>query len=846
MKIDSVVGPYVVRRHLGDGGMGSVWLADDTRLHRRVALKVLRAARQEDTAGRERLMREARAAAAINHPHIATVYDVIEVDGDIAIVLEYVEGETLRSAIANGPMPIERVLDIGVQLTKAIVAAHAQGVIHRDLKPANVIITPDAQVKVLDFGIARLISLDTTLTVGADTIGGAGLLGTPAYAAPEQMLSSAVDERADLYALGVILFELASGRRPFAGNDAVALTAAKLGEVAPTLSSVGVNAPVPFESLVAALLERNPAQRPSSAVEVLGTLRALAGMPTTGTLPAPRPRTGRWLAAAALLCIVTVVAVISLMAPRRGETGSPTPPVVAVLPLRNTTVDASKDFLAAGLSESLIASLASSPALIVLSRAVVANAVSTAGDSSTAVKDLGAEYVVDGSLQQSGEQLRVAINVVQGNRSIWGGTFDGTIARVFELQTRMALGVSEALSIRPGAQPGPPALNPKALEAYWKGHAFLDRWDVKGNVDAAISAFGEALADDPKSALAHAGLGVAYWRKYMDTRDPESARASVDSGSKAAALEPDRPEVRYALAVSLAGTGRREEAVKELRQALALRPTFDDARRKLGEVLAQQGKIDEAVAEFQRAIAMRPRFWGGYSDLGLALLGAARYAEAAKAFEQVVALQPDNHMGHQQLGSVYQMLGDAPKAIAAYEKALAIRPSIGAYSNIGMLHHLNGDYARAVTAYQQALALRPNVASTHRNLGDAFQKLGRKEEARRAYLAAVERAETDLAVNPTSARTLAALAVYLVKAGRTTEGLGRMAAALRLAPDDVQVRYRAAVVNSLAGRADAALDEIAAAVERGYSVRAVQEEEDFTALRGMPRFRQLTNPTPER
>ena len=846
MTIDSVVGPYVVRRHLGDGGMGSVWLADDTRLHRRVALKVLRAARKENDAGRERLMREARAAAAINHPHIATVYDVIEIDGDIAIVLEYVEGETLRSAIAAGPLPIDRVLDVGVQLTKAIVAAHAQGIVHRDLKPTNVIITPDAQVKVLDFGIARLMSLDTTRTSGPDTIGGPGLLGTPAYAAPEQMLSSAVDERADLYALGVILFELACGRRPFTGNDPVALTTAKLGEVAPTLSSVGVNAPVPFESLVASLLERHAAQRPSSAAEVLGTLRALAGTPATGTLPAPRTRVGRWVIAAAVLSAVIAVAVTGLLSPRLPNADSSAPPVVAVLPLRNTTLDASKEFLAAGLSESLIASLAASPALIVLSRAVVAGAVGASGDASAAVKDLGAEYVVDGSLQQSGEDLRVAINVVQGDRSIWGGTFDGTIARVFDLQTRMALAVSEALAIRPGTQPGLPAANPKALEAYWKGHAFLDRWDVKGNIDAAISAFGEALADDPASSLAHAGLGLAYWRKYMATRDPDIARASVDAGSKAAALDPDRPEVRYSLAVSLAGTGRRDDAVNQLRQALVLRPTFDDARRKLGEVLALQGKIDEAVSEFQRAIAMRPRFWGGYSDLGIALLGAARYAEAASAFEQAVALQPDNHVGWQQLGSVYQTLGDTPKAIAAYEKSLAIQPGVGAYSNIGVLHHVNGDYERAVAAYQQAIALRPNTASLHRNLGDAFQKMGRTDHARRAYLAAVERAEADLAVNPTSARILAGLAVFLAKAGRTTEALGRMAAALRMAPDDVQVRYRAAVVNSLAGRPDAALEEIAAAVERGYSVRAVQEEEDFIALRRMPRFRQLTNHTRER
>lgn len=843
MQPGTTIGPYVVRRHLGDGGMGSVWLADDTRLHRQVALKVLRAAKGADTAGHDRMMREARAAAALNHPNIATVYDVVDIDGEITIVFEHVNGRTLASAIPDGAWPIARVIELGKQLAKALSVAHAHGIVHRDLKPANVMIGDDDQIKVLDFGIARLLPVGTTITSG-ETLSGAGFMGTPAYAAPEQMLSSAVDERADLYSLGVVLFEMASGQRPFPGHDVITQGSAKMSAPAPTLSSVGVSAPPALEALVAALLQRKPADRPASAADVLRELRAISGDPSTGPLPFLRTRSLRWVAAAVLLTAAVIALVLGIRGPMVA-TLSAAQPVVAVLPLRNTSADASKDFVAAGLSESLIASLASTPSMVVLSRSAVADAIKRASDTTRAVKDLGANLVIDGSVQQSGDRLRVSINVVRADQIAWARTFDGTIEKVFDLQTRMALAVSEALST-PWAGEGKQPTTRPALEAYWRGRAFLDRWDVKGNIDAAIEALSESVADDPDFALAHAGLGLAYWYKYGETRDQQFARLSVDSGAKAAAIDPNQPEVRFALAMSLDGTGRRDEAVAELKHALSLRPTFEEARRKLGLVLAAQGKIEDGVAEFDRAIALRPRFWGGYSDKGFALLSAARYQEAAAAFEQAVALQPDNHLVFQQLGSAYQFMGDTAKAIAAYQNALSIQPNFGSYSNLGTLQYDRGEYPSAVEAYQKAIALQPRLAGLHRNLGDAYAKMGRRADAMRAYATAVERAQADLAINPRSARGNAALAVYLAKAGRTAEALSKISTAVTIAPEDVQVRYRAAVVSALAGRTEDALNQIAAAIERGYSVRAVQEEEDFGALRSTPRFISLTTPNRER
>ena len=825
--------------------MGSVWLAEDTRLHREVALKTLRGSRMTDEAGRERLMREARAAAALNHPNIATVHDVVEVDGEVAIVFEHVEGATLATTLADGRLPLERVLQIGIQLAKALIAAHQQGVIHRDLKPSNVIVGKDGDVKVLDFGIARLMPAASTRTSPVET-GSAVFLGTPAYAAPEQLFTSAVDERADLYSLGVMLFEMAAGRRPYAGRDLMEVASAKLAEKPPSLSSTGALVPPAFDALVTRLLSQHPADRPASAAEVLGSLRTIAGDGSTDILPARRrARSARWIAAAVALCAAIGGALFSLGLPRASSPGDGSTAVVAVLPLRNNSGDAAKDFLAAGLSESLISSLASSPSLIVLSRTAVADAVKNDISIKKAVSDLGATYVIDGSVQQSGDVLRVAITLVRADQSIaWAQTFDGTLDRVFDLQTRMSLAVSEALpGNRPPAQLSGSTPSNSAQQAYWRGRAFLDRWDVKGNVDAAIAALSEAISEQPDFALAHAAIGMAYWRKYSDTRDQQFAKMAIDAGSKAATLQPNLPEVRLALARSLAATGRTDEALTELRQALALRPTFDEAQQQLGLLLSSQGKIDEAVQEFQKAIALRPKFWGGYNDLGGALFAAGRHADAAKAYEQVVALQPDSYIGFQQLGTSYQALGEPKRAIEAYQHAIAIRPSFGAYSNIGALHHAAGDYERAIEAYQLAIPLRPASAVIYRNLGDSYLRAGRAAEAHAAYVKAVERAEEDLTVNPNDPRRLAALAVYLVKAGRPDDALRRIARARQLNPNDPQVDYRSAVVNALIGRADAALKDIASAIERGYSVRAIQEEEDFTSLRTDRRFVDLTKST---
>lgn len=828
--------------------MGAVWLAEDTRLHRQVALKMVRPADAGGAVARERLMREARAAASLNHPHIATVHDVLDHDDQVVIVLEYVDGETLHTRIKRGPLPPSEAVDIAIQIAKALSTAHAHGIVHRDLKPANVIIGEGGHAKVLDFGLARLLDVGSTQTAAArvETAGVVGFVGTPGYAAPEQMVSSGVDERADLYALGVVLFEMICGRRPFPGHDPLQLATSKLSQEAPALSSTGKLVPPALDRLVAQLLQRDPDDRPASATDVVSQLRDVYGAPSSTELAGVRrPRFWTSVAAVALIAVLAGFGAWALGRFARPSIDPAAPPVIAVLPLANDSGDPAKDYLAAGIAESLISSLASLPSVTVLSRAAVAEARSRTKDEAAMAKDLGATYVVNGSVQESSGTLKISLHLVKPDRTVaWGDSVEGAFDRIFELQSRLASALTSALVVRVSASErermnAQPTSSPQAIAAYWQGRALMERRDLAGNVTAAIAAFTEAIAIDPNFALAYAALGEAYWQRYVETRDQNWVAKAMDAGVNALRLDANHPQVRYTLALTLAGSGKLDEATDELTRALAIRPNYEDARRQLGVVLARRGQIEAAVTEFERAIALRPTGWVNWSQMGVSLFQASRFREAAAAFTRVTELQPDNFFGFQQLGAAYQNLGEYDLALANYERAITIRPNPQAYSNIGGIHHLRREYAPAIEAYRRALELRPNSHITWRNLGDSYKQLGQQADASEAYRRAIAQAEAELKVDSTDASTISALAVYLAKMGRHGEAQSRISAALAAQAADPLVRFRAAEVYALGGRAADAVAMLKEAVARGMPLSRIREEEDFESLRTLEPFRTL-------
>jgi eukaryotic-like serine/threonine-protein kinase len=838
------IGPYRVTRPLGQGGMGAVYLARDTRLDRDVALKLFSGPEATSAAAREQVLAEARAAAAFNHPHIASVHDVLDVDGQVAIVFEFVEGDTLAERLRHGRLTAEQAVEIGLQLTDALAAAHQHGIVHRDLKPANIAITSDGVVKVLDFGVARVMPSEGDADAALTTF--AGFVGTLGYAPPEQALGQSVDARADVFAMGVVLFEMLTARRPFPGRDAVTVVQAMLSGEPPRVRSLAPEVAPELDGLIARMLARDPSRRPSSARQVRDTLESLAST-ARGTASAVTVRPDRWVGALLVAAAITA-ALVGTVLSKRPAAPADKPPVVAVLPLTNASADASRDYLSTGVAENLITRLAAIPSLTVLSRAAVNEIQNRSGDLRALSSELGATYLVDGSVQQVGERLRIDLRLLEPNGTVaWADDVEGSFAQVFELQSRLTAALAQALSVRLSAADRAtlaqqPTSNPDALDSYWRGRTLLERREIPQNVQAALTAFDDALRLDSRFADAHAARGEALWLLYLESRNAEQARAAVEAGTTALRLNPNRPEVRYTLAVTLAGTGQADAAIEELQRALALRPRFEDARLQLGLVLAEQGRVDEAVAEFRRVTDGRPNYARPFASMGFALYQAGRYADAAAAFERVATLQPDNVAAYHQAGATYHQLGDLTRAMELYRSAIAVRPYAPSYSNIGTIHYARREYAQAADNYRKAISLRPNARETHGNLGDAYSRLRRSTDARAAYLDAVRLAEEDLTVNPRDARLLASLAVYQQKLGNPSEARQRLDQAMAIAATDFQVLRRAAQVYALSNDPDAALTALEAAVANGLSPQALTADDEFRSLRGTPRFAALTNP----
>jgi adenylate cyclase len=552
---------------------------------------------------------------------------------------------------------------------------------------------------------------------------------------------------------------------------------------------------------------------------------------------------------AAAVAMVLTIGVVAWFVEMNNRRIGPEAPVIAVLPLSNMSGDAANDYLGAGLAESLITSLAAVPKVTVLSRSAVDESRQQNPDRASFVRSLDATYVVTGSVQSVADQLRVTLNLERPDASVaWGDTVQGPSRDLFDLQTRLATLLANAIADQtPSAEHATPAApitnNEVAQLAYWKGRALLDRRDLTGNTQAALTEFERAIAADPTFATAHAGLAEAQWQIYLQNNDKTWAQRAVESTQRALKLEPDRPNVRYIAALTLFRSGRYADADAELQRALALQPTYEDALRLHARVLIQQGKIDEGRGEFQKIMALRPNAVSVHTDMGVALYNAARYAEALTALEKAIALSPGSAVTLTRAGATAQQLGDTKRALEYYEKANSIQPRAETFSNMGTIYYGLGDYAKAAAAYEGSLLIRPISAVTNRNLGDAYSRLGRPDDARRVYQMAVSQAEAEVSVSPSDARAIARLAVYQAKVGDDGAAVRSVKKALALAPRDEYVLHREGVVHAIAGRTTQAIDAVERAIANGLAPRVVADEDDFSKLRPLPRFAEMVSTT---
>jgi len=862
--VESCVGPYRILEKLGSGGMGDVYLAEDTRLKRKVALKSLSETWLQRSGARERLLREARAAAILNHPNIAAIHDIVEAGDRAHIVMEYVEGESLSRRLSRGRLAAEDATAIAIQLCDAMAAAHAQGIIHRDLKPGNVSLTRDGKVKVLDFGLAtsppglaEAHAVSSSDTTPSDS---ERLLGTPAYMAPEQLRRRPVDERTDVYGVGVMLYELLTGRRPFRGEGVVELGMAILNEPTPTAAQAEPSVPAGLSAIVARAMAREPSERFQSALEMREALRRLPpSLSDAPTLSAAFPwdaRTARTLAGVRARPVVATLgvagaAILGLVAykwlrpPSQAAPSAEKPPVVAVLPLANVGGTPEDDYLGVGIADMLISHLAGVPGLTVVSRSATQEYEGRLPPTRRVSRDLGLSYLVTGAVQRSERRLQVSLTLVRPDDSVaWGQDFEGTLDELFALQRRVADGLAAALrpDLTPAERVGParqPTADREAFAEYARARTLLERTDVSGNAAKAIETFQRAIARDPGFALAHAGLGEAYWVRYRETQDPSLTLKARDAAIEALRLDPDHAATRYALAVIYSETGRAEAAIEELRRVLALQPASDDAHRLLGTILSEQGKWEEALVELQHAVERRPLYWRNHAALGHLFYRTGRHAEAIAAFRRVTELQPDNSRGFQMLGTAYHAAGDEGRALENYLKSLERGPDARAYSNIGFIYYGQGKIAEAASAWEEAARLEPGSAVKHRNLGDAYARLGRRSQAHQAWERGVALAQESLRINPKDFASLSMLAVCEAKLGRRADARRHAAEGVALSPNDADTLYEKAIVHALADEPDLALSTLDQALKRGYSASLARRDEDLAALRSLPGFRAL-------
>jgi tetratricopeptide (TPR) repeat protein/predicted Ser/Thr protein kinase len=826
------LGRYQVLGPIGSGGMGEVYVARDPSLGRKVAIKMLPVRMAADRDTLSRFTQEARSASALNHPNIITIHEVGTEESAPFIVMEYVEGRDLRALIHEGRVPVRQVLDIGAQIADGLAAAHERGIVHRDLKPENIMITRDGFAKILDFGLAKVMSpapesTENTLQLDLPGTNPGTILGTVGYMSPEQASGKRLDFRSDQFALGAILYELATGKPAFDGDTAIDTLSAILHKDPPPVTRTNPDAPAHLNDIVGRLMAKSPDDRYSSTRDLARELRLLrervvAEESGFHRRPAKVPRRPIYTAVAAAAALAIVIAGVVYVARQRSQPAKPKQ-YLAVLGFKDLTGDPNGQLVADGFVETLRTRLAHFPAVQVMPP----SATAPPADPRRAARELGANLVLSGSMMRAGDRLRVTYSVVEPESGReWRDLVEGGVGDLFAVQDDVADSVAEKLNLGATtierASLDPTVSQRKYLEAI--GH--LQRYDSEQSLDSAISIL-ERLGQSPS---VQAALARAYLSKFQITRQPELAAAAGRAADRALQSDPQSVDVNVTLGELRRQTGRYNEAVAAFLRVLSQQPNNADAVLGLAETYKASGDLKKAEESYKKAIELQPNFWGGYNKLGAFYYVNGRYEEAVPQFQKVVALVPDNQRGYNNLGGMYQRLGRYDEAIKVFTQSIAKAPSAQAYTNLGTAYYFAGRYQDAATAYEKAVELTPHDFMHWRNLGDAYRWIDQKARADTAFSRSVELCRQTIAVNPADALAHAVLAGALAKLGQHDQARNAVNRALELEPRDPSYVYEAALVANLDGAEDEAVARIAQAIRLGFNPDDVKRDPEFGNL----------------
>ena len=843
---------YRIIARAGKGGMGEVYRAEDLRLDRQVALKFLpRDGFTEQS--KNRFLNEARAAAKVRHPNICPIHDIEEADGELFLVMAYIEGETLQRRIDRGPLPPAQVVDIGAQVASGLACAHGLGIVHRDIKSANIMVDGNGNASILDFGLA--LAPDSTRLTGTGIS-----VGTPGYMSPEQIEGRAVDARTDLWSLGIVMYEMLTGELPFQRERASIIIHAILNDPLPPMAAVCPDAPAELQRVIEKALAKDAAERWQSAAEMAAELKRVgrsgavpfAEATDTQTIVLPsasvrRPKR-RWAAAATVIGLLAAGAGYGLYRaqhrpPAAVSPAAPAAKLVAVLPFEaegaageaRTVADGLVEILSEALGDPRLHGAVTPVAPSDLARRKITNAAE-------ARRMYGVDLAITGAARQAGETVAFTVNLVDaatgrtlGSRSFIYDPKAPLVSRnqaVVQVAGMMNLDVPAAVSSLDSS--GGTAA-PGAFPAYLEGRGFLARRDLPGNIDKAISSFSSAIRQDPNHAPAYAGLAEAYWRKASETGDKKLSTLANQNAEYAVHLDGNLAMAHAVLGNVYLDAERQQDAVRELQRAMELAPTSAEAPRKLAEIYETLGRFNDAEALYIRSTKSRPTDWYGYLLLGVFYYHRERYAEAEAALNQAKALTPDNEMVREDLAAIYRMHGRYQDSIAEYQEALRIRKSATSYAGMGGAYYQEHRFQEAVAAVEAALDLDATDYRFWGNLGSYCRWApGKESESVPALKKAIEMATRLGETKKSDYAIHANLAEYRARLG---DAKGALAEIDRIPqPARRPFTARLAIVYELTGHRDLAIEVVRANLKSAASLNQIKDDPDLAAVWREGRF----------
>jgi serine/threonine-protein kinase len=867
-----LAGRFHIEARLGAGGMGEVYRARDTSLRRLVAIKRTQHAATE--ADRKRFLHEGQRASALNHPGIAAIYDVFTDAGEVYLVMEYIEGETLRSRLGR-PISESEFRRIAIESAAALAAAHDKGILHRDIKPENIMLTNSGahpgQVKLLDFGLAQQATDETGLLETATMLTVAGMLaGTPQYMAPEILNGEPADRRSDIFALGVVFYEMLSGHHPFAAPTPTAMIGQVLHQPPRPLDAT---VPASVAAIVNRTLAKSPAERYQTAHEIVQALQHpnlhhpdLAQSPShSAAHPSPaRNHRGRMLAIACLAFAIVVAAVTYFLhrrpAPPAATTAS-TPAAItagtlAVLP--PTLADAKDTQLATfgrGLAESLaqrLSDLSVNHDIAVLSaRQLEDRKVSTPAE---AAKELGATSALALKLIRNGDLVHAAWTISQPNTSssqprvLASGTVTAPVSDMFSIENQLATATATALDIPLRTDEQRALANhgttfPQAYQYYLQGRGYLLQTFTPESFKSAQTMFKEALRIDPSYGAAKAALGEAWVYAYENDHKPADIEQARNACNDAVMLGNAGPDGHICLGTLAQQTGKPAEAASEFQKALQLEAANERASIGLAKAYEKLNQSERAEAVYTQAIDLRPNYWRGYDQLGGFYFRTVDYPKAEQMFRTATEKDPQSFRSYSNLAAALMAQEKDAEAVSALKKSIALRPTADAYGNLGVALFRLRRFSEAAAQFRHSVQLSPDVYDKWGSLADSEYYGGNRTQAMRDYRKAIALATAQLKASPNDATILGDLAGYHSMIGDDFQAIDLINRSLAINHTDKELMFNAALLYNELHQTGPALEWLRKALAAGYSPSVVTKAPALDNLHSNPGYQQLMQTT---